>query len=279
MFQKPKEICHYSSDLENIITDVDIKNFAKNTQREIEQIIAGLGLKLRRAELKDHFAINQLLFERFHPNTASQISFYDSYRAIKHGYTVVLEDTQQKIVGYDYSLGYDDDDKTSFGLNIAISPSWAGHKLQTLVSTYTSLIGMERGSRIRRGILHPSNYISLHNLLNNTGFLCEQFFPHLPGFESSRFILSFGLTPAEMMNNRVNLDKVKHFINEKKVGEDFYLVECDNEEEIDYIYKNSSFRVVAFLQQGKISDKNQLFAIPYEQMNFPDSSLEFLQIG
>ena len=78
MFQKPKEICHYSSDLENIITDVDIKSFAKNTQLEIEQNIAELGLKLRRAELNDHYAINQLLFERFHPNTASQISFYDA---------------------------------------------------------------------------------------------------------------------------------------------------------------------------------------------------------
>jgi len=279
MFQKPKEICYYTSDLENIVTDVDIKSFAKNSKIEIEQKIAELGLKLRSANLKDHSKINKLLAERFDASTATQISFYDSYRTIRHGYTVVLEDSNQNIVGYDYSIGYDDEDKTSFGLNIAISPSWAGHKLQTLVSTYTSLIGMERGSRIRRGILHPSNFISLHNLLNNTGFLCEHFFAHLPGFESSRFILSFGLTPAEMINNRIDFDKLLTFIQTKKEGKDFYLVDCTNEEEIDYLYRNTKFRVVAFLREGLVSDKNQLFAVPLEQMNFPESSFEYLQIG
>ncbi|MBI3234068.1 MAG: hypothetical protein HYZ42_08500 [Bacteroidetes bacterium] len=278
MLQKPKEICQYAPELENIISDGDIKHYAKNAKREIEQAIAELGLRLRKAELKDYSEIYKLLSERFNPPTSSQISFYDSYRSIRHGYKVVLEDSDGKIVGYDYSLGYDDDDKTSFGLNIAISPLWSGYKLQTLVSTYTSLIGMERGSRIRRGIVHPANYSSLHNLLNNTGFLCEQFFPYLPGFESSRFILSFGLTPSEMMNNRIDQEKLLAFVNEKKEGVDFVMIECNDEQAIADLYQNTSFRVVAFIKEALVSEKNLLFAVPYERMGFPSSSLESVQI-
>lgn len=278
MFQKPKEICRYAPELENIISDDEVKLFVKNAKSEIEKAIAELGLRLRRAELKDYSEIYKLLSERFNPPTSSQISFYDSYRAIRHGYTVVLEDSDGAIVGYDYSLGYDDEDKTSFGLNIAISPRWSGYKLQTLVSTYTSLIGMERGSRIRRGIVHPTNYSSLHNLLNNTGFLCEQFFPYLPGFESSRFILSFGLTPSEMMNNRIDSEKLLAFINEKEEGKDYALVECDDEKAITDLYCNTPFRVVAFIKEGQLSDKNLLFAVPHDRMEFPVSSLESIQI-
>lgn len=279
MLQKPKEICCYSPELEAVISIDEVKCFAKNAQNEIEQTISEIGLTLRRAELRDYSAIHKLLAERFNPPTTSQISFYDAYRSIRHGYSVVLEDSEGQIVGYDYSLGYDDDDKTSFGLNIAIAQSWSGYKLQTLVSTYTSLIGMERGARIRRGIVHPSNYTSLHNLLNNTGFLCEQFFPRLPGFESSRFILSFGLTPAGMMNNRVDIEKALKFIQEKKEGIDYRLVECDNEKAIADLYEKTSFRVVAFVKEGLVSDKNLLLAVPYEQMDFPSSSLERAPIG
>jgi hypothetical protein len=278
MFRKPKEICYYAPELENILSSDEVRNYAKNTQNEIEEVIANIGLTLRRAELKDYHSIRALLSERFNAPTSSQISFYDSYRSIRHGYTVVLEDANGEIVGYDYSLGYDDDDKTSFGLNIAISPKWAGYKLQTLVSTYTSLIGMERGSRIRRGIVHPSNYTSLHNLLNNTGFLCEQFYPYLPGFESSRFILSFELTPTGIMNNRIDLDKAIQFVHSKKEGSDYRLVECDNENAIADLYKATSFRVVAFLKEGLVSEKNVLLSVPHEQMNFPASSLEHLII-
>ncbi len=278
MLQKPKEICQYAPELENIISHDEVKHFAKNAKREIEQTISELGLTLRRAELRDYSEIYKLLSERFDRPTSSQISFYDSYRSIRHGYTVVLEDSDGAVVGYDYSLGYDDEDKTSFGLNIAISPEWSGYKLQTLVSTYTSLIGMERGSRIRRGIVHPTNYSSLHNLLNNTGFLCEQFFQYLPGFESSRFILSFGLTPAEMMNNRIDSEKLLEFIEVKEEGKDYTLVECDNEQDIADLYQNTSFRIVAFIKEGQLSEKNMLFAVPHERMEFPPSSLESFQI-
>ncbi len=279
MLQKPKEICYYAPELEAVISNDEVRCFAKTAQNDIEQTIKELGLTLRRAELRDYSAIRKLLTERFNPPTSTQISFYDAYRSIRYGYSVVLEDSEGQIVGYDYSLGYDDDDKTSFGLNIAIAQEWSGYKLQTLVSTYTSLIGMERGSRIRRGIVHPSNYTSLHNLLNNTGFLCEQFFPYLPGFESSRFILSFGLTPAEMMNNRVDIEKTLRFIQEKKAGTDYSLVECDDENAIAELYEKTSFRVVAFVKEGLVSDKNLLLAVPYEQMDFPSSSLEYAQIG
>ncbi|MBK9248512.1 MAG: hypothetical protein IPM69_10455 [Ignavibacteria bacterium] len=279
MLRKPHQICRVSPELEHIQAIEDIREFVKNEKAEIEQTINNIGLTLRRAELKDFSGIRQLLCKRFNPDTAAQISFYDAYRSIRHGYTMVLEDKDGQIVGYDYSLGYDDDDKTSFGLNIAIHPDWAGYKLKTIVSIYTSLLGMERGSRIRRGIVHPNNLISLHNLLNNTGFLCEHFYGYLPGFESSRFILSFSLTPAGLMNNRIDMDKLLDYINVAKEGEDYKLVECDDEPALEEMYNSTTFRVVAFVREGALTEKNLLFAVPHELMNFPPSSIYQAPIG
>jgi hypothetical protein len=279
MLRKPHQICRITPELENILTPEDIGEFVKKEKEEIEQTIRKIGLTLRPAELKDFSGIRQLLCKRFNPDTAAQISFYDAYRAIRHGYTMVLEDASGTIVGYDYSLGYDDEDNTSFGLNIAIHPDWAGFKLQTLVSIYTSLLGMERGSRVRRGIVHPNNVISLHNLLNNTGFLCEHFYGYLPGFESSRFILSFSLTPAGLMNNRVDLEKLVDYIGESTEGVDYMLVDCEDEKAIDDMYQATSFRVVAFLRAGLMTDKNLLFAVPHERMDFPPSAIYQAPVG
>ena len=84
-----------------------------------------------------------------------------------------------------------------------MDPSVCGHNPGAEMINDACLIGMERGSRIRPGLLKPTHYASASNCLNYVGYLGEKFVPDLPGF-GPRFMVALPLTPAGMICNRIN---------------------------------------------------------------------------
>ena len=87
------------------------------------------------------------------------------YRFVGHGYPVVALDRDQNVLAYDLSISYDDPEKTSYEVAVAVDQRLSGHGLGSLLSVYGAILGWERGSRVRKSTVHPLNVPSVKNLL------------------------------------------------------------------------------------------------------------------
>jgi len=137
---------------------------------------------------------------------------------------------------------------------------------------YTCLMGMERGSHIRRGLLNPTNFGSASNFLNYVGYLCESFNPDLPGF-GPRFTVALPLTPGGVRNNRIDLDKVKVFVNTHEPEKDYLIADCTDLDKITWMYDRTPFKVVAFLKGDANSKENRFLALPKDILGFPKTDV------
>ncbi len=265
-YRKPAEICRFSDDWEH--PREGLAGFIDSQKREIEDRVAGLGLRLRLARPGDMDGVMDLHRRCFPPETTSLESAYVLHRILSYGYAPVIEDAAGVIVGANVCVGYDDPDRTAYGVRITVDRAVAGHNLGAELVNYACLMGMERGSRLRRGLLAPTNYGSASNFLNYVGYVCESFHPELPGF-GPRFIVALPLTPGGVRNNRIDLDKLDAFVRAREEGLDFRLLDPLDLEEIDRCHRESPFRIAAFCKKGRFFEDNRFVALPKDRLGFP----------
>jgi len=243
--RKPFAICQYDVTLETVTDTAGINDFIQKNKHNIETIVSGLGLELRIAKPHDLHEINKLTHRQFSPEAAKGISLYELYRTIEFGYPVVIVNENNEVLGYDLSIGYDDSLCTSYEIAIAVAAQLNGYRLGALVSTYGSLLGLERGSSIRRSSVHPANLRSVKNLLNHTGFVVADFNPNFLDYQGPKLILALPLTPAGILNNRIDDQKLKQFIETHNEGEDYVLIKYDDYNAIGQCYTDLKKRIMA----------------------------------
>jgi hypothetical protein len=266
--RKPAYICKVLPDLEGLTTQEEIAGFAESEKRAIEQRIATLGLNLRPALRRDIPAIQEFQAQRFAKGTLLEDG-YVLYRTIRFGCAVVVENADGRIVGCNLCQSFDDADRTLWGVRNAADTSVAGANLAAEQANYTSLIGMLRGSRFRRGFFAPGNFGSASNSLNHVGFIAEAFDHDVPGHEGPRFVLVMPLTPAGMRNNQIDIEKLLSFRDAHRAGHDYSTVAASDSQGLADMYANSPFRVVAFLKAGSGVAENTFFALPEHVLGLP----------
>ncbi|GEM_PF-1645270 len=272
-FRKPLEVCQIKPDVEGITDPEALQKLVSDYKLELENQAKAIGCTLRLATRADFWGIMQLMKNQFMPKVAALVSEYDLYRSLVHGYTaVIVHNETNELWGADISAGYDSADQTSFGIIIAVSPKLAGTGMGTVISIYTSLLGMERNGKTRRGIVRPENLRSINMLANKVGFVCESYYPHIFGENDPRFILSFPLTSGGIHNNKIDLTKVAKYVKTHKKGKDYELIETGKNELIEDLYLNTSFRIVGIVPPRKLNatdEKSYFLAFPKEVLNFP----------
>ena len=268
LFRKPEFICRVEPDLEAMAEPRQINRFAEQAQKEIVETIEGYGLKLRMAGIQDMDLITDLLHRCFPADTPSLENQYSLHLILTYGYAAVLESPNGRLEGCNICAGYDDPDRTAFGIRVAVDRSAGGRNLGALLVSYTSLEGMKRGARLRRGFLSPANFGSASNFLNHVGYICESYYPDLPSF-GPRFVVVLPLTPAGVINNKIDKSKLLDFIKAGTPDKDYRLIDYDDLDGILECYRDTEFRAAAFVKQGEVGDKHQFLAIPRRHLNFP----------
>ena len=94
-------------------------------------------------------------------------------------------DGEGKVLAYDLSISYDDADKTSYEVAVAVGQRLSGHRLGALLSTYGAILGWERG--------RPGQKIDCPSIKRSFGkkpvelcrLLCGGFHPRLSGSNGS----------------------------------------------------------------------------------------------
>ena len=224
----------------------------------IERRFEDFGLTLRIGRHQDIRNIHERTCDSFSKEAAMGISLYDLYRFIHHGYPAVVLDGDGKILAYDLSISYDDVAKTSYEVAIAVDRGLSGHRLGALLSTYGAILGWERGSRVRKSTVHPLNASSVKNLLNYAGFFAADFIPDFLGQMDPRLILSLPLTPHAILNQTVSMGAMKRLVNAGEKDKDYRLIQCGAFAEMDQLYRETRFRIIAFIP-GEIFDDEPLF--------------------
>jgi len=263
-YRKPEAICDVLPGIEELTSPEQIALFIREHKGQIEQRIAALGLHLRLATQDDIEGIRQLQLKCFPPGATLEDA-YVLFRIVTFGYAPVIETTDGTIVACNICEGYNDSQRTAWGIRVTVDSCVSKHNLGAELATYTSLIGMERGSRVRRAFVAPTNLKSAANILNYVGYTGEQFDLNIPG-HGPRFIVSLPLTPAGVRNNRISPEKTLAFLDSHQLGVDFALVACADVVGISEMYRQTRFRVVGLLRAGFYRQEPCFLAFPEDDL-------------
>jgi predicted RNA-binding protein len=262
-YRKPPAICAMVPEVEHITQPNDIARFIASEKQQIEGRVTALDLRLRMATWDDLETIRQFharWWPAGHP-TLEEPSLL--FRILGFGFVPLVEAPDGRVVACNINEGCDDTDRTSYGVRITVDPTAAGHNLGAELARYSALLGMERGSRVRRGSVGLTNYSSAANTLNHVGFVAAAFYEDFP-VHGARFDLALPLTPGGVTNNRIDLDKTRIFLDTHEPERDYVLVKCPDASRLAEMYRQTSFRVVAFLKAGIGTPDNTFLALPVQ---------------
>jgi hypothetical protein len=269
-YRKPIAICHYDPQYDAITEPAAVEAFWRGEMARLDAYLASLGLRVREATLEDIGPMKRLMAELF--NAAAQKSAGEMYKVVRFGgYTIVLENAEGELVGFDLCTCYAGRQRLALGNMVGVSAKYAGKKLGLVLEQYSFLGNMAMGMRIRGGGVKPNNYNSMYMLFNQVGYVGEVYLAGQLGSLEPRILLAFPITPGGYMNNRVDLEKVVAFMQTHTEGTDWRTVACEDFDAVQHLYESTPFRVVAFLPQGPLSDANLLFALPQDMLHYPEN--------
>ena len=257
MWMKPKEICVELNEKENRL---DAAEFVKSRKSKVKEHFQRLNLTIRKARPEDIGGINKFRTEIFGDKLAGQVSTFELYRILRHGYSVIVE-KGGKIVGLELGFGYHSpEDPSDYALMICTAPDLRGQGIGLQMHHYTNVLAMERGGQVRRLITRPNNYPILRYMLNKVGHSSEYFFPDLFHGGQPRLMITVSLSHETYGRNAVDQDKLNAFINENRKGKDYLLV-AEGDHDMLAILHNEGFSIVALRHEN-----NELVAMPTEKL-------------
>jgi hypothetical protein len=70
------------------------------------------------------------------------------------------------------------------------------------------------------------------------------------------------LTPNAILNQTVSMGAVKEFVNTGRQNKDYRLIRCDAFREMEIMYRETPFRIIAFIPAGLFDDEPFFLATP-----------------
>ncbi|MEM6342490.1 MAG: hypothetical protein AAF927_01370 [Bacteroidota bacterium] len=262
LFQKPIDICE-QSDIPLPQFWNDKFAFAEEWRRQIESTAAAYGLELRLYHNEDIPAIKAFLEERYSPDLAAEICAFDLHRFEEYGHGVILLDDDARVRATIFEVGYHTNEKTSYTIRLAVAEELQGRDLGQQLVIYSSLIAMEYGSRIKRGIIEFDNLRSLYINLNKVGWICDEFIPDIKSL-GTFFKIALPLDPKGLTGNRIDPRKAMAFVRSRKEGVDYQLLCFKDFEATQKMYTETDFKVVAVLKEewAEEFESAMLLALP-----------------
>ena len=265
IFVKPTSICKKLDDWEERILLLDKEDFAKAYKERIHDEINSYGLSLRLAKLSDIDKVYEFIMTRFNREYIDDVSKYDLFRFIEYGHGLIIEDSQKGILGCLFEVGYEKIWKISYSLRLGIDEDLKGKGLGRLLTVYSCLLAMERGSQLKIGLISINNLASLHIHVNQVGWLVDKYYHDLDSLGLS-FEFSLPLTPESILKNRVDQEGIRTFIEENIEGVDYMLIDCEDLETIKSVYENCKFKIAAVITKNFKGGKPQFFALPVNML-------------
>jgi len=267
-YSKPNDICTEinGSEKKNIL--LPSRDFIHLYKQKIENCIKGCNLNLRLAKEEDVNDAFDFIQDRFKRGFIEEASTYDIFEFIKYGHGIVIYNKQNKIVGCLFEEGNKDYKKISVSRRLAIDESCRGKHLGELVTFYSCLVAMERGATVKTGLIKFNNFQSHHIHLNNLGWILDSFYINIEG-RGIFFSISIPLNPKSLLANKIDRTKILSYISKRKEGIDYCLINGDDPEMIEEVYKKNNFKIVAIVKINKKRNNTPVFfALPNKSLKY-----------
>ncbi len=232
-----------------------------SARREIEEILADMGYRLHVCTYEDWERLQNFLAEIYEPHMLNSFGGYTLYKALRFGSGALLETGAGKITGYIVEESYRDVHDSSWCQGLVVAPEHRGRKLAVYPERYNFLQAMERGAKIRRATIAPTNLPSLVGSLNHNGTIADDFHPYLEFMRAPRLLISMPLTIEALAANRLDSGKVAAFLNTRREGMDYRILEPADEKALIDLFHRGGFQIVAVLKPGIASEGAALPAL------------------
>lgn len=276
LFQKPKGIC---TSIGSAITDVwnqrQKLEFSRAWRDKIQKSVNAYGLYFRNMDDKDTPKIMKFMEERYPPLQQREISPFDLFRWRKFGHGLLLFNREGEVKGTVFEISYRTEEKTSFTIRLAVAEELSGKNLGYQVMMYSCLLAMERGSRVKRGIIQCLNHRSLYINLNRVGWICDGFESDLTDL-GTFYHISLPLDPLSLISNQIDVNKAQVYMKKKKQGLHYELIPADNLDMARDLFHHTSFKIAGFLKAGIAGPEAMLLAISSNELNYQGGDQDWL---
>lgn len=268
LYKKPSAICKQPGQELPLFWREKLE-FSKEWRQLIRNYVQSFDFSLKTTNDADTPAVQEFLRERYPIEMAQEICAFDLHRFRQYGHGLVLEDEQGKVRGTIFELGYDTPERTSYTIRLAVDESVEGQNLGYHLMMYSALLAMEKGSRVKRGLIQFNNLRSLYVNLNKVGWVCDGFDPDIPGL-GAFFHIALPLDPTGLTGNAIDKEKIVTFIQEKEIEKEYQLLDLEDLEGVSSMYSDTNFKIVAILPPGLINERGSFFAIPASDMDLDE---------
>jgi len=263
LYKKPSQICELPDKWNK---HFESGSFVNSYKQYIKDTIKTQGLCLRLAVNDDILAVDELIKRCYPPAALRDSNPYDYYRFITYGHGLIVETNEKKVIGCLFEEGYDTPDRTSYSLRLAIDDTIKTKDIGTLMVEYSTLLALERGSKIKRGLLVTDTFISAHILINKLGWICESFHADMKWIAPS-FVINIPLTIEQFAYNRIDMDRLINHLTTIKEGTDFRLVDYNDFTGLEELFTKNDFIISAMLWPGAFNNNvHKYVAFPTEQL-------------
>jgi hypothetical protein len=267
-YQKPTSICCEINNEEIHRLKLSDHDFSEVWMKEIENVITDSNYIFRLAENRDLVPLFDFIKSYARPGELEEVSTYDMYRFINYGYGLVIENSEHEIVGTIFEIGYDNSERVSYSIRLVIHPSAGGHNFGQLLSEYTCLLALRRGSKVKTGIIDWDNAISIHIYVNKIGWILYDYFTDLPGIGTC-FKTMTPLTKDSLLRNRIDENKVRSFIKNSQIDQDYKIVPLSDKKTMANVFRDTNFKGVALLRPQKQDvDEYSILLLPGDSIKY-----------
>lgn len=270
LYQKPEALCKpIFKDLPNSFWQDQIQ-FSREWRESIARALERQNLSISKLDKHDTPRVISFLHRRYPAELAKEICAFDLYRFKQFGHGVVLENKDKEVVGNVFEVAYDTSDRTSYTIRLAVDERLKGQNLGYHIMVYSSLLAMERGSRVKRGLIQFDNHQSLHINLNKVGWICSGFDPEIVGL-GSFFEIALPLNIDGLATNAVDLTQVPSYLQSHRKGTDYQLIASHDMDAVVNLYEKTDFKIAAFVMPGLLAHNQSYFlALSPEQLSLQD---------
>lgn len=274
LYQKPSELCKQPGQ-ELPLFWREKMEFSREWRSLIRNYIQAYNFSLATSRDEDTPAIQRFLEGRYSVEMAREICPFDLHRFRQYGHGLILKDHTGEVRGTIFELGYDTPEKTSYTIRLAIDEAVEGNNLGYHLMMYSALLAMEKGSRVKRGIVQFENLRSLYINLNKVGWICDGFDPNITGM-GPFFHISLPLDPSGLMGNAIDKERVHTFIQNHQAEKDYLMLDVEDLEGVSSMYSDTDFKIVALLPPGMMGERGSFFAIPASSLQLDERYKPYL---
>ena len=267
LYNKPAEICKDVSGRDLDYLKMTEEEYIAAYKKDIEDEIRSHDLIFRLAGFDDIMPLMEFIASRYRIDLVDEVSPYDIYRFIEFGYGLVVENPERKIKGCLFEVGYQTPDLASYSVRLGIAKSLKGKNLGKLLTVYTCLLAMERGSLVKKGLIDFDNYANLYIQLNKNGWMADGFYPELKGLGSC-FTVSLPLTSKGMLTNSIDNNKLLTYIETHEAGRDYLLLDIEDVKSMTDAYQSGNFKVVALIKGGTLKETHQFMLMHADVLHY-----------